>query len=450
MTRIAVVGGGIAGLAAAYDCVAAGHEAVVFEASDVAGGKVQTRPFAGRDLDTAPDSFLARRPEAVQLCEELGLGGELVAPSESSAYLWSRGRLRRLPTGLVLGAPVDPVALARSGVLSPLGIARAALERVVPGSPLGADAAVGDVIARRFGREVNDRLVDPLLGGINAGDTRRLSIDAAAPQLAAAARKGRSLTRALSTAATAVPAGAGPVFLTPRRGLGTMVQALVDRIGDVRLSSPVDAVEADGPGWRVRDEAFDGVVLAVPAFAMAPLLQPHAAEAARVLAGVEHASVVLAALAYRRADVPHPLDGSGFLVPRPEGRLITACSWASSKWAHLAAPDTVVLRVSAGRIDDDRAMAMDDDGVLRSVSGELRTMMGIEAAPVEAAVHRWPRSFPQYAPGHLDRVAAAIASLPGGLAVAGAALGGVGLPACIGSGRTAAKRARGEEGADTR
>jgi oxygen-dependent protoporphyrinogen oxidase len=430
--------------------VAAGHEAVVFEASDVAGGKVQTRPFAGRHFDTAADSFLARRPEAVRLCEELGIADELVPPSEAAAYVWSRGRLRRLPAGLVLGAPVDPVALARSGVLSPLGIARAALERVVPGSPLDGDAAVGEVIARRFGREVNDRLVDPLLGGINAGDTRRLSIDATAPQLAAAARRDRSLTKALSTMATAVPAGAGPVFLTPRGGLGTIVQALLDRLDDVRLSTPVEAVEATGSGWRVGGEHVDGLVLAVPAFAMAPLLVPHAPDAAGVMAGIEHASVVLTMLAYRRHDVPHPLDGSGFLVPRPEGRLVTACSWASSKWAHLADPDTVVLRVSAGRIDDERAMGMGVDAVLATVADELRLMMGVDAAPTEAAVHRWPRSFPQYAPGHLERVARATASLPAGLAVAGAALGGVGLPACIGSGRTAAKRARGEEPAKTR
>lgn len=444
MTRIAVVGGGIAGLAAAYDCVAAGHEAVVFEASEVAGGKVQTRPFAGLDLDTAPDSFLARRPEAIQLCRELGLEQELVAPAEGSAYLWSRGRLRRLPGGLVLGVPVDPVALARSGVLSPLGTARAAIERWLPGRPVLDDEAVGEVIARRFGREVAARLVDPLVGGINAGQTGRLSIDAVAPQIAAAARRHASLTKAL----TPVPAPTGePVFLTPKGGLGTIVDALLERIGDVRLSTPVDRIE---PGWTVAGERFDGVVLAVPAFAMAPLLEPVAPDAARFMASVEHASVTLVTFAYRRDDVPHPLDGSGFLVPRPEGLLLTAGSWASSKWAHLAVPGQVVLRVSAGRIDDDRATRMTDDEVVSRMRDELGTVMGIRAAPTEVAVHRWPRSFPQYALGHLERARAAMATLPDGLAVAGASLGGVGLPACIGSGRVAAKRARREEPAGAR
>jgi oxygen-dependent protoporphyrinogen oxidase len=189
----------------------------------------------------------------------------------------------------------------------------------------------------------------------------------------------------------------------------------------------------------------DGVVVAVPAHAAAPLLQERAPRAAAVLGGIEHSSVTLVAFAFPDEAVARPLDASGFLVPRPEGLLMTACSWSSSKWSHLSAPGRFLLRVSAGRVGDDRAAALSDDDVIARLRDELRTTMGVRGAPLEVAVHRWPLAFPQYAPGHLDRIAEAQASLPAGLALAGAMLGGVGIPACIGTGRAAAVRLRGEE-----
>ncbi len=217
--KVAVVGAGVAGLTAAHDLAVGGHQVVVLEAADHAGGKLHAVPFAGVELETAADSFVARRPEALELCRELGLADELVGPSETSAYLFTRGELRRMPTGSVLGVPTDFASLRRSGVLSPLGAARASLEPYLPGHPVVDDVTVGSLIRRRYGPEVAARLVDPLVGGINAGHVDQLSIDVSAAQLAAAARRDRSLTKALRAVAAATPkpeAGSppAPVFLT--------------------------------------------------------------------------------------------------------------------------------------------------------------------------------------------------------------------------------------------
>ncbi|MCU1375475.1 MAG: Protoporphyrinogen oxidase, partial [Actinomycetia bacterium] len=354
-----------------------------------------------------------------------------------NSYIWSRGALRPVPKGQVLGVPTDFKALRDSGVLSTLGVARAALEPWLPGKPLVADATVGDVIRRRYGAETAARMVDPLIGGINAGHTDRLSIDAVAPQIAAAARRHRSLTRALRSLPPPAP---GPVFFTLPGGMARLVDALVASItahgGQVRTGAPVAALD---------ELDADGVVLAVPAFAAAPLLAPVAPDVAATLAAIEHSSVTLVAFAYPDGAVDRPLDASGFLVPRPEGLLMTACSWSSTKWAHLAAPGRFLLRVSAGRVGDDRAAGMSDEAVVAQLRDELGVTMGLRGEPHEIAVHRWPRAFPQYAPGHLTRMAQARAALPRHLALAGALLGGVGIPACIGSGRAAAAHLRGEE-----
>ncbi len=451
-----MVGGGIAGLAAAHELAGRPGVAVtLYEAGERLGGKVRTEAFAGTDLDLGPDAFLARRPEALALCREVGLEDGLVAPATTSASVWVGGRLRRLPAGTVLGVPTRLGPLARAGVLSPVGLARAALEPLLPGQPLVGDAALGTVVRRRLGAEVHRRLVDPLVGGINAGTTDRLSIEVCAPQLAAAARHSASLVRGARTvtAGTGGGAGAGPVFLTVPGGLGRLVDALARRLdaagAEVRTGEAVRALHSSGHGTYVVGTASgpvvaDAVVVALPAPAAGRLVAPHAPGAGATLAAIEHASVTLVALAYPSAAVPRALDGSGFVVAAGQGRLMTACSWASSKWAHLARPGQVLLRVSAGRAGDERASALDDDAVLSRLRLELGAALGITAPPSEVRVARWPDAFPQYAPGHLTRVAAAeeelAARLPG-VTLAGAALAGIGLPACIASGRVAARRA---------
>ncbi|CAN5125323.1 protoporphyrinogen oxidase [soil metagenome] len=456
-----VVGGGISALAAAH--VLAGRHDVtvtVCEADDRLGGKVRTEDFAGTSLDLGPDSFLARRPEALDLCRDLGLAAELVAPATSSAHLWSRGRLRRLPPGLALGVPTRFGPLARSRVLSPVGVARVALEPLMPGRPLDHDEALGALVRRRLGGEVHRRLVDPLVGGINAGNTDRLSIDVAAPTLAAVARRHRSLVVGARRQAAAAEdpahpeAGSGPVFLTLPGGLSRLVEVLAARLTDdgtdIRLGERITGLEPlAGGGYRVYAASgaldADAVVMAVPAFAAAPLLATHAPGAAAILAAVDYASVALVALAYPTSAVARRLDGSGFLVARGEGHLMTACSWASSKWAHLDTGDRVVLRVSAGRAGDARADSLDDDALVSRLRLELKVVLAISETPTDVRVARWPRAFPQYTPGHYRRIAAAEAELAvrlPGVALAGAALAGVGIPACIASGVRAAQSLR--------
>ncbi len=457
---VAVVGGGVTGLAAAYELVRVGAPGpvTVLEAGDRLGGKIQGIELAGRRVEAGPDAFLARVPDAVELCRELGLEDELVSPAAGDAWVWSGGRLRRLPGELVLGVPSDLVAVARSGILSPAGMARAGADLVLPRSTWPDDVAVGSVVGRRFGKETVARLVDPLLGGIHAGDANLLSIDATAPQLAAVARRERSLLLGLRKARRAMPASGGPVFLAPRAGLDHLVERLADEVGKgavLRTGCPVAKVVDTGGtnGSRYRLETpsgpleADAVILAVPAASAAALLEPLSPAAAGELRDIRHASVAIALFAYPIESFPQSLPGSGVLVPRDEGRLMTACSCASSKWPHWADPGVAVLRVSAGRIDDTRVMGMADDEVLSRLRAELRQLLGVSAAPLDARVVRWPDAFPQYEVGHQARVArieAALATDTPGVVVAGSPYRGIGIPACIAQGRAAARAAQGK------
>lgn len=428
MKKIDVVGGGIAGLASAWFLERRGFEVEVHEASDRLGGKIATGNVEGRPVELGPDAFLARVHDGVELCRALGLGDDLVAPATGQAHLLLGGQLRPLPEGLVLGVPSDVFAVARSGVLSLAGLARAFLEPVLPGHPITEDASVGSVVRGRFGPEVFERLVDPLVSGINAGKADELSIDAVTPQLAALARRDRSLLLGARRARRTAPAG-GPVFLTVRSGLSRLVDALAaDLGGKVHCNHDVTSLD---------DLDGDGVVLATPAPATAALLD---GDAASELAAITYASVTLTVLTYAEHAVRRHLDGSGFLVPRSEGRLMTACSWGSSKWAHWAKPGRVVLRVSAGRSDDTRALELSDDELVERLHAELSEVLGLSGPPDDAIVTRWPASFPQYAVGHFERVARIEAALPSHVALAGAAYRGVGIPACIASGRAAAER----------
>jgi oxygen-dependent protoporphyrinogen oxidase len=450
---VVVVGAGIAGLAAAWEAADAGAEVVLLDADRRAGGKLASTTLLGRRIDTGADAFLARRPEAVGFVRDVGLGNSLTEPGSSSALVWSGGRLQRLPDGLLLGVPTSLVALARSGVLSPLGVGRAALDLVLRGEPVTADAdvAVGPLIRRRLGREVHERLVDPLLGGINAGNSDHLSLQAGVPQLAAAVQGQRSLMVAAWRARRRQRRAAeGPVFSSVEGGLGRFAEQVARRLGErgvkLVLGFEAERLERRAEEWSVvtgRGARFgaDAVVLAVPPGPAAALLEPHAPTSAAKLAEIESASVALVCLAYRREDVGRELDGSGFLVPRREGRLMTACSWASSKWPDVASPGTVVVRVSAGRAGDARAVAQADDVLVARLHAELTAALDITGDPAGRHVTRWIDGFPQYQPGHADLVAAVQAGLPAGLEVAGAAYDGVGIPACIGSGRAAARRA---------
>jgi oxygen-dependent protoporphyrinogen oxidase len=441
--HVVVVGGGITGLAAAHELRRAADPptVTVLEASERLGGKILTTPFAGLPaVDAGPDSVLARVPWAVELLTELGLRDELVAPATSEASVWWRGALHPIPSGLVLGVPAGLRALARSGLLTWRGKFRAAAEPLLPATD--GDDDLGLTVRRRFGAEVYDRLVGPLVGSINAADPGHISLAATAPQLAAVAGQ-RSLLLALRKTPRPAP-GTAPVFLTHPAGLGHLVHRLAASLRDdgvdLRVSRPAAAVERTAGGcYRVDGLEADAVVLAVPADAAATALATIAPDAAAGVRRIRYVSVALVTLAFPDGAVTRSLKGSGYLVPAPEQRYLTACSWASSKWVHLQLPSAFLLRASLGRDGDEHAVELDDDAIVAATRADLQRHLGLRADPIAVRVNRWPRSFPQYLPGHLDRIAAIERALPAGVAVAGAAYRGIGIASCIRQGRDAAR-----------
>jgi oxygen-dependent protoporphyrinogen oxidase len=450
-----VVGGGVSGLAAAHRLLTlAGPEALrvsVLEADERLGGRIRTEAFAGAAIDAGPEAFLTRVPQAAALCRELGLEHELVAPATEHPYVRVGGRLRPLPSRLLAGVPGGARAVMSTGILSPLGFARAGMDLVLPSRPAEHDISIGELVRQRLGGEVLERLIDPLLGGIHAGSCDELSVRATAPQLESAMRSGRGLIRGLRAAAAGSPdAPARPLFLSLSGGLGGLVRALSSHLegADVHTGAPVRQLEVLHTGQislrLAGGEALtaDQVVLAVPAFAAASLLKEACPPAARELGAVDYASVATVLLAYPDRALAGPLDGSGFLVARSEDCATTACTWSSAKWSHLRG-ESVLLKASVGRSYDRRALELDDDRLVQRVHAELAEIMHLRAQPLEARVVRFEHALPQYRVGHLELVAridAAMASVPN-IHLAGAAYRGVGVGACIRDGQRAAAAA---------
>jgi oxygen-dependent protoporphyrinogen oxidase len=446
-STVAVVGGGITGLAAAWELLQ--HKEIrvlVLDAAAVPGGKLRLAEVAGHPVDVGAESMLARRPEATALVGELGLADALTHPNPVPAAVWSRGHRWPLPTGTVMGVPTNPGVAA--GLLKPDEVARAVREQVGP--PVTDDVSVGAFVAERVGPAVVDRLVEPLLAGVYAGHARRLSLQVTVPALWAAATAGTPIVGRASP-----EAGAGPVFAGYRGGLGRLAtdleSALTGRGVEIRSNTTVRALARRPDGWRLTTgptiaEAsvdVDGVVVAVPGAPAARLLRRVAPTAAVLLADIEYASVGIVTLALPRAAAPY-LHGSGALIPPVEPLTIKATTFSSTKWAWLEADaaDVVVVRASLGRAGETETLQHDDEDLVATAVADLRTMLGPDLpAPVDAHVQRWGGALPQYAVGHAERVRAildTVATLPG-LGLAGAAYEGVGIPACIESGRRAAR-----------
>ncbi len=445
MPQIAVVGGGITGLSTAYHLVHKSEgvppHVTLIEASNRLGGHIHTEQFAGAPVDLGPEAFVARVPQVRTLCGELDLEEDLVAPAAGKTYLWTRGRLRPFPEGLVFGVPTNAGAIAHSGILSLPGVARAGLDLLLPQSNWPSDPSVTQVLGSRFGREVVERLIEPLLGGIHAGRADRLSLASVAPHLAVAAKRHRSLMRGLRSARPAKEAESSPVLLTVTGGLERLVERLHQALVgvDVRTKTQVLTITPlpDGRYRLLCDSGpavvADGVVLTVPSWAAADILREIAQELATRLASIAYASVVTVTLGYPTSAFPRPLHGSGFLVPRIDNHLLTACTWCTSKWPHLRNSTAIILRCSAGRRGDDRALQLDDDALIEQLQGELVQSMGIQSHPNEWLITRWERAIPQYEVGHQARVAeieSVLASWPG-IILAGAPYHGVGIASCI-------------------
>ncbi|GAA1934903.1 protoporphyrinogen oxidase [Nocardioides hwasunensis] len=438
---VVVVGGGIAGLVAARELAGAGRDVLLLEGAPQVGGKLRSAEVAGLTVDVGAEAMLARRPEGLALAAQIG--ADVVHPTAATSAVWSRGALRAMPRSL-MGVPFDLGQLATSGVLSAEGVARASVETV--DTDLADDVSVGDLVAARLGDEVVDRLVEPLLGGVYAGNARRISAAAAVPQLLAMARRGSVLEQA-----AALPTSAAPVFASLPGGMGRLPGLVVDGGGfEVRTSATVRALRRTSSGWALtvgptthpETVEADAVVLATPAAPTARLLGEVAPTAADELGGVEAASVAVVTLAFRAADVPDAIfERSGFLVPPLEQLAIKASTFSFAKWGWVRDldPDVVVLRTSLGRHGEVVTLQASDEGLVRASLADLAATAGITARPVDTQVQRWGGALPQYAVGHLDRVArvrASVADVPG-LALCGAAYDGVGIPAVIGSARRA-------------
>lgn len=451
--RAVVVGGGIAGLSAAFEFHRAGWAVTVHEAGDRWGGKIHTSPVGDRPVDAGPDAFLARVDHGYELCRDLGLDAELTSPvSPVPAYVHLGGQLHELPEATMLGVPTDLDLLKASTLLSPEGVERAAADLTMGSTALDPDPSVGQVCRERLGDEVTDRLIDPLIGAINASDIDRLSINAAAPQLAAALRSEGSLIRGLAAARQAGMAALGergsakPVFYGLPGGIARIVDHLVaelrDGDADLRLNSPISDLDAFGDA--------DAVVLAVPAFAAAKILSEGSggrgggagSEAGGLLDGIEYSDVTQVVVELPVDGLERVLDASGILFPRVSGMMMTACTWLSTKWEHYRRDDSVLIRMSTGRFGDRRHAELDDQQLTSALLAEFESVIGFDRPPVATRVVRWDRAFPQYTPGHKDRLVEirnAVAAFDPRIALVGAPYDGIGVPACVAAGRSAAK-----------
>jgi oxygen-dependent protoporphyrinogen oxidase len=449
--RIAVVGAGISGLSTALALVdTSDHEIVVLEASSRIGGRIDASSFAGVDcLDTGADAFLARVPEALELTERVGLGSTLISPEPVGAAVWNNG-LHDIPDGLLLGLPGRAWPLATSGLLSWKGKLRAAVEPLLPRTPT-ADDSIGAFVRARFGDEVHERLVDALVGSIYATDTDNFSL-AEVPQIRAIAEDNRSMLLAArrqrrSTAETE-SAATSPIFAAPRGGIGSLIDAtarvITDAGGEIRTAKPVSEVSRNDEGgrWLVDGREFDAVIFAGPAKATGSLLTEATPEAADLLGEAETADVILVTLHISADQWPDRLHGlSGYLVPKPAQRWVTAASFGSQKWAHWRPPSGgEILRVSIGR-DGMPVLHLTDTEVLDAVLTDLGTHLGVNFSPLDIRITRWPGAFAQYRPHHAAWVDSIESALPSGLFITGAGYRGIGIPACVRDGRKIGARA---------
>jgi len=444
---VAVVGAGISGLAAAYELQTRGLRVRVLEAGPRAGGVITTERFDQWVIDGGPDSMLVQKPAAVALCRELGIAERLISTlTPRTAYILRDRRLHRIAEGSFLGFPLDVGSLARSSVFSLGGRVRMAAEAVIPRGGGDEDESVGTFVRRRFGQEAVDYLAEPLLAGIHAGDVDRLSVRALFPRLLEAERQSGSVIRAFrAMRARPSPQGA---FVSLPSGTGELVDSLVKALtpGTVSLSRHVADVHRH-THYRVETAAGPvearAVILAVPAYVAASLLRVFDTSIAALAEAIPYASTATVALGYRREQVPHPMAGSGFVVPRAERSPLLAATWVTSKWPHRAPDGHVLLRGFLGGGRDPRRLDADDDELISLVTNELRDLLRITGEPLFTRLYRWTRQSPQYEVGHLQRVATIdrqLASIPG-VFVTGSGFRAIGIPDCIADGRETATKA---------
>lgn len=458
---IVVVGGGISGLATAYYLRSGSAEVELLEGGDRFGGNIRTERVDDFLFDVGPDSFLRTRPEALQLCRELGLEDEMIVPGPAGrgVYIARDGRLERMPEGLALGVPLNLGSLLDCSSLSPVGKARALFEPLVRSRKNGSEESIGGFMRRRLGAEVANRLANPLLAGVFAGDPERLSMDAAFPQLVELERRHGSLVRGMLKGSgwkrLFVPAPPSSPFTTPRQGLGRLIERLVESLPASILHTGVEIQGLDYDGEEYVLTTSEGkrratsVVLALPPWHAASLLSGgQASEAERSrwralqqeLGAVNGSATATAFYAFRGAEVERALDASGFIVPEGEGQILAA-TWISSKWEGRAPAGSVLLRAFIGGARAPEALERTDSELAELGLAELRRFMGRLDRPLWQRVYRYRRGSPQPELGHLARLARVRQLLSGlpGLFLIGAGYGGVGIPDCVRQARGVAR-----------
>ncbi len=440
--KAAVVGGGISGLAAAYYLAERGAEVVLLEREPRLGGLMRTDCVDGCLVERGPDSFLASKPSALELIAALGLKDEVIASNDRGriTYILRKGRLIPLPEGVMMVAPSRIGPMLRTPLLGWRAKVGLGLEFFRRPSPPGGDRSVEEFLAGHYGREVADYIAEPLLAGVYGGDPARLSAQAVLPQFVEMERRYGSLTRGAIAARRQADRNAGPVFRSLRRGLGSLVERLVETLRG-RVDFVTGAVESVERGFRLRVSGAtlqaDAVVVACPAWAAAPVLRPLSEELSPLLEGIPYHDALTVALGYSRSDCAGLPPGFGFLVPKLERERLLACTFVHNKFEGRAPANRAVLRCFFGG----DAMDLDDDAVVEAARGELRRILGLNATPLFANISRWPRAMAQYNVGHQDRVKrieSIVRAIPG-LALAGNAYHGIGVPDCIRSGKEAAE-----------
>jgi oxygen-dependent protoporphyrinogen oxidase len=447
---VVVVGGGIAGLATAYELHRRGISVVVLERGARAGGVIFSEPIDGYTIDAGPDSLLIQKPDGIRLCEELGLGSRLVATKlPRLAYIQRAGRLHALPAASVLGIPTRFGPFVKTGLFSWPGKLRMGAEMVVPARRDGGDESIAAFMTRRFGAEATAYLAEPLLAGIHAGDVDRLSILSLFPRFAETERKHGSLLLAFRRSGHGAKPSPDGAFKSLPGGLSEMVGALVQALpaGTIRLNAAARSLSGEGPlridsaDEAIRALAPKAVVLATPAYVTAGLLRERDAEIARRCDEVPYASTGTIVMAFPRASIAHPLTGSGYVVPRVERTPILAVSWLSSKWPGRAPDGQVLLRAFVGGARDPEALNRSDAELEHVALDAITPMLGVSGPPTLTRIYRWERANAQHEVGHLARMAAidrALTRHPG-LFLTGSGFRGVGIPDCVADGRATAK-----------
>jgi len=445
--KVVVVGAGITGLTVAYRLLKSegNFEIVVLEGEKQTGGKLITSRFAGLLLDEGADAFLARAPWAKDLFDEIGISKEFVSPSSRSASIWANGSLEPLPSPNVLGIPLDhdslPSKLLNSGDALKIKQGGKPSKAV----PEGTDVSIGSLVRDCVGDSVFELFVDPLLGGINAGVVDDMSCETMAPQLLEAARHEEGLIAALRETQQNSDSDS-PVFYTHPNGMGHIVEKLTEQVSEsIRKDSNVISINRTNQQWVLEtnagSEIADAVVLATSAQNAAKLLTSVSPTTSSRLSDIEHASVSLVSFAFNNSDINIPKDQSGFLVPRSTGMLMTACSFSGNKWAHLNDGSQTLIRVSSGRIDDQRHDTLSDEELVKHLIDDLAVTLGLDSQPLEFRVTRWPKALAQFKIGHLQRMEVTIDLLADeapGVFISGSYHFGVGIPASVRSGNEAA------------